>query len=334
MSADAELLRLLVEEGNREAAKRHLSKIKLSVPRRRKVELLRIMDQTPPRKQAIFTPLLGEDCPDLSCRVRAERDGTPASCLGDTARAAVDRAVKDAWELAGGSGPRPKLGVQVDLAEKVEPPQKINGPSLYLPALLATIAELGQVTPTRNVMATGSFEDPLKGLAEKLEIFDAARDVLGLDRLLAASSSAISHQVAPDDDRVTVCETPAEAVSRAFGWVPWLPGVEDRRIHVYCGESRHEGPWPEGEYEKIRLLSDELEPAHLDGAVMQVMEVLSGAQRAEVSLAVPQPVAARLGYELKNYRPTQVVVRFDDDSGGGPERWWSNRIKLHGGSRD
>jgi hypothetical protein len=314
----SQLLRLLAEQGNRALAQSRFSEL---VPREWAPALWQELAQHRVLSGQILAPLIDpvESGWSLACGVEVGEDCAPPPYLDEQASSVVREAIEEAWRLVGGPGPCPPATIRVPLAAAMG--FRIQGRSLFLPTLLAATARFGEAVPMGNVLATGDFAVPIDFLRDKQALAAAVRDELGQERLLVASRTR-----APlDPDLATACTDGVDALRQSFHLLPWHPEAEVRRVHVYCADSKRNPPLRfAGKDTQPIDLPARLEPQHLDEAVARVCEALGAHPRAELSIAGPVALAARLGWELKN-RPT-CVVRIIDCARNEP--WWHNQARA------
>lgn len=256
-----------------------------------------------PKTNGIFAPIVDVARPERSFSARIELAEGPgrSPVLGQRALDATNRAIAEAWEIAGGTGPVPDLHARVQTAERLG--VEIEGSSLYLATALAALARFGEVPAIeRNVLATGAPGENLRYLAAKRDVSACVRTTLRQGKLLALG------QPAPDpDDEVEPVHDLRSAATRVFGYVPWAPSAPCDRVHLYCHESRGGAPFEGG---VLKKLPDDLAPEHLgpgsevDGIIGEVFQHRG---RYVVSIAGPVVLAAYLGWRLNSYRELRVL---------------------------
>lgn len=316
MILDEALLAAVAEEGNPALASQLLRDDR-RLKGTAKTACRKAIDRATPRGPGFFVPLVHKS-DGMTAEVRAVRGSAGHSAAFDaSAREAADRAVGDAWAVLGGPGDAPDVGIEVPLAERLD--RAIHGASVYLPALLAAVAELSGLQPLRSTMASGTFVEPLGGLDAKLALFQERRGLLRLDRLLLASKGLAS---GPPGERPPLLQVhdAAGAVVAAFGYLPWHPDADVLRVHAYCGPHRSDPPpsWAGRDWRPVEL-SETLTPETVDAEVGKVLRELAGATRVELSLGGPILLAARLAQRLKNRRGCELNLVH-----GRGERWLSN----------
>jgi hypothetical protein len=306
---DDDLLVELAAQGNLELARERLRE--LNAGPRETADLLRRLNHATSPVGTVFAPLppaMGETG-GLSCAVRVELGRGHSERLGPAARRAADDAIAEAWRIIAGPGAAPAAGVVLELCDRLG--REVEGSSLFLPALLAAVRCFSHMQLHQSVMATGSFDEPLGSLPQKLGLFGDRERRLGLDSLLVASKGPV------DFDGALQCPDGEDAVRRVFGFVPWHRDAEVRRVHAYC-PPRKEVPWPAGSYVPVEL-PETLGPGNLTEAAARIRSALGDAERVELSIGGPVAFAAKVGHDLKNLRTVDIVVVHEG------ERWLSNK---------
>lgn len=278
----------------------------------------------------VLLPVVGMGSHEhISCRVDVEE--IPGSSgeveTGDVfeadAKASVTQAVRDAWDLVGG-GPDglPACRVTIPLLELLR--RQVRGRSAYLATLLRALALFGDIEPPQ-VMATGSFDDPIAGLDAKARCFRESRDHLELDKLLVASSSPPK---AIDKTVVRTVSSAKEAAHAVFGFVPWHSRAAQRQLHLYCGRRRESPYFGEGweTHQLARVVADN-DLTQIAEHVRDLLMSAEGGERSRIDLSLAGPVhlAARLGYALKNVKAELRLIHED-------QVWWTKGQRLLGDS--
>ena len=317
MTPDSSLVKTLVTRGNHDHADHLIKEAGLGIEETE--ALLETLGGAPPLGWRIFVPLprLAPGVPGLVCDVELLPGESQNDVLGESARASMQAALADAWHLVGGSGEPPCLGLHLEPAASLG--LEVDGPSLYLPVLLAAVSSFSGVPLHHSAMATGTFDEQISFVPEKSALLADVKAFLGIERLLVASS-AEDTSCGPE---VHWCRTPEQAVEQVFGFIPWHPDVEVRRVHLYCEDSRRKAPWQRPHITK-QLCADEITPDDLDLAVAMIRELIDGHQRVEVSIGGPVILAAYLGHTFKNTPHHQILVVH----GSPPRPWWHNHMQV------
>ena len=283
--------------------------------------LLRRIKAAPIPAPRVFAPLVDKINPVLSLvSTLSVREDTNHVGLSDLSALSVERHFDLAWTVAGGSGPRPRLGLEPEVVRGggVGP---IEGSSLGLGSFLAALAHFTATQFTQNVLATGSFDDPIDLLSEKRALGVRVQKQIDANELLVASSERQAFDAAATRHSFPMrLVVPQQAAEASFGHCTWHPSApEIKRFHVYCAATAHQVParWQGLAHERIHL-HDRLEPQHLEEIVTSVLGRLAPHDRCELSLEGPNWLAAKLGVTMANKPFTVQVLHLG-------EPWGNNR---------
>ncbi len=284
--------RALAEHGNLELA---LDLVEPSAPAER-ARQIREVRMARPVTGRVLVPLVGR--PSLLDSVTI-RPG-PAVRWRDAAAAhAASTALERAWRDVGGEGERhPDDGVALGCADS----RDVGGSSIHLPVYLAAVARFTDAPMTHNILATGCFEAPLDGVSDKLALHRRALERLGVEGLMYASAG---HELAAPE--LTRVRDHDHARRLAFVIDPWHPAAPVRRLHLHCGAEKADPPRQWADVVPMAL-PPRLGAVDLPNACERFLQALAGADRAELSIAGPQPLSAALGIAARNGRACVRIV--------------------------
>ena len=276
--------------------------------------------------------------------------------FGDRGRAAALRAFDDAWKHLSGFGERPPLKVMYLLdplfrgALHAMGLLPADGPSVYLPTLLAAMGVIAGRTLRGVVVATGDSKASMDDatLQAKASVVARQGTALGVTRALALAEGRALSLLECGGAAIRFCEDIEEAELLAWQTKLAASAFNSQRVHAFCATIRSAPP--------SRIFSspsvpgqgasgpDIIELAHLEAngkarhigrgiirnlvelreAVGQIESVLDPQRPIELSLGTPLGLAFAMGFRHAN-RPKPIwVIDAQQD-----RPWWSTSHK-HG----